>query len=57
MCSFFLTLSPGYSYGWSAASDVEAWWRWIISSTNRLPQSVEVLRMEDTYGDLDEIEP
>ncbi len=51
------TLSPGYSYGWSAASDVEAWWRWIISSTNRLPQSVEVLRMEDTYGDLDEIEP
>lgn len=51
------TLSPGYSYGWSQASDVEAWWRWIISSTNRLPQTVEVLRMEDTYGDLDEIEP
>jgi hypothetical protein len=45
----YSSVSPGNAYGWQDWPDVNAWWRWIISSTNRLPQAVETLRKEDTY--------
>ena len=51
----YSTSSPGYAYGWrdtpEDGSAVTAWWRWIISSTNRLPQEVELLQKEDNSYD------
>ena len=48
----FSAESPGYSYGWTKYAETRPsfYFKWALS-TNSVPQSVETLRANDTYGE------